>query len=404
MSRVAQANGKVTALVRHFCDTVVVKAKIVELENGGRRVETGFLPSVNGWPFDNEGSIANRLAGADRGNCEGMVLGASWSFRMARSHSLMRLADNLARSFRTPRLPQDDARGLYFTGRLQAACAPSGKGWDAYAQERLEAKPPEHWLAIRAGLLLTGQPQVVGVWETDAGGTLKAGHAVLAYAYSPAEGIVHIYDPNASGDDAKTLSYDLEGKTFKPYRSGKTKDDEGRLFNRIVFTCDEDWVPWPEIHRTGVEVFCDGRIPPNALPELAVEVREEGPNGTMGAGHPLSLEPRGPMPTVRVKTQRIALTVRAGRGGVEIHHREMVLDPGTGPTWVTDILIAANEPAWIDLKKGANILAVHIEGKTPADDRWLWSGWQWFAIIADDPSAAPKPAPRPKRDFSRRSY
>lgn len=401
MTRQGQKGTTVTALVRHFCDTVVVKAKIVELENGGKRIETGFLPSAHGWPFVNDGTIANPIAGQDRGNCEGMVLGASWAYRLARSHPLMKLADNLARRFRTPAFPQDDARGLYFTGRLQSACAPAGQGYEAYWQERWDAPPPEHWLAIRAGLLLTGQPQVVAIYETDGSGAAQAAHALLAYACEPAAGRVLVYDPNCPGDDGKALEYDRDAKAFRPFRSGKTAKDQDRQFNRIIFACDEDWVPWAEIHRTGVEVFCDGRIPPGALPDLTVTVHEEGPNGTLGKAHNLSLEPRGPMPQLRVASKRVAVTVRAGRSGYEIQHRELVLDPGTGPTWVTDALNPGNEPGWIDLKAGANLLGTSIEGKPASEGRWFWSGFQWFALVQEAPAAQAKP---PARHYSRRSY
>lgn len=400
MTRLGQKGTTVTALVRHFSDVVVVKARIKDLENGGRSVETGFLPSVHGWPFTNDGSIANSLAGHPRGNCEGMVLGASWAYRIAKAHPLMKLADNLNRNFRTPQRPEDDARGQYFCGRLQAAHAPSGEAFEAYGQERLEAKSREHWLGIRAGLLLTGQPQIVSIYEIDGAGNQQAAHAILAYGYST-DGRIRVYDPNACGDDARVLEYDLKAEAFRPFESGRTQNDQKRFFNKVIFTCDEDWVSWKDIHQAAIDFFLAGSIPPNALPFLTFEVCEEAPKGGYGMPNTVNMEPRGPLRIVKVGAKRIAVRVKSDRANVELRHRELVLDAATGPTWVTDWTGSGGEPAWIDVKPAAQVLGAYFEAKLAGEERWAWSGFQWFSVAQELPKAQPKP---PARHYSRRSY
>jgi len=400
MTRLGQKGATVTALVRHFCDVVVVKAKVKDLDNGGRSVETGFLPSVNGWPFTNDGSIANSLAGQPRGNCEGMVLGASWGYRIAKAHPLMKLADNLNRSFRTPQRQEDDARGIYFCGRLQAAHAPAGEAFEAYGQERWEAKPSEHWLAIRAGLLLTGQPQIVSIYEIDGAGNQQAAHAILAYGYST-DGRIRVYDPNASGDDGRVLEYDLKAEAFRPFESGRTQDDQKRLFNKVLFTCDEDWVSWKDIHQAAIDFFLAGSIPPNALPFLTFEVCEEAPKGGYGTPSTVNMEPRGPLRMVKVGAKRIAVRVKSDRANVELRHRELVLDAATGPTWLTDWTGAAAEPAWIDAKTAPQVLGAYFEARLAGEERWAWSGFQWFVVTQETVKAQPRP---PARHYSRRSY
>lgn len=182
-------------------------------------VDTGFRPALNGWFIPNYGSVET-----PGGMCLGMVSYAKWyyTYHYADTGLESKYIEGDAAEWR------DDATAIQLAAR--AHLATSGI-WSSMTQEEktwAEANAREVGLSCLSGMLVTGEPQIIGLKaRTSSGEWLNYAHAVLTYGYS--DGSFQIYDPNfpgtERGDRMRTIPFDYNSGFSETYVSGTTRSD-----------------------------------------------------------------------------------------------------------------------------------------------------------------------------------
>jgi uncharacterized protein YfaP (DUF2135 family) len=182
-------------------------------------VDTGFRPATNGWFIPNYGSIQT-----PGGMCLGMVSYAKWfyTYHGADTGLHAKYIEGDTAEWR------DDATAIQLATR--AHLATSGI-WSSMTQEEKDwatANAQEVGLSWLAGMIVTGQPQLIGLKARDnSGNWLNYAHAVLTYGYS--DGCFQIYDPNFPGsgwgDRMRTIPFDYSSGFNETYVSGTTRAD-----------------------------------------------------------------------------------------------------------------------------------------------------------------------------------
>jgi len=204
---------------------------IVAWLTGGSRVNTAFLPSVNGWYIPNYGSYYKASRG---GNCFGFVGAAKYYYRK-------RYAPALYRNYHDPndtRTWVDDATAIEFTSRVHNAMT---NIWGSYVTGEVNQQTPSSLavaLSYVAGMYVTGAPVLLYIQQAVApaggGATVFSGaHAISAYrADIAAAGTItfYLYDPNFPGDDSRRLTYTV-GRGFSTYLSGTDASNSAFQYN-----------------------------------------------------------------------------------------------------------------------------------------------------------------------------
>jgi len=209
MPLVDETPTSVTVATRHFSSFLVLAIAEAALpENIG----TGFRAGEDDFQAPNYGSYA-----APKGACAGQSLSAMWYFlerRAAGAPALWGLTDNLGRGGTVP-FWQDDAGEYKLTGSVQR-----DTDWDALSVRlqiflRKSNLDRLQWSAFRYAMLVTGQPQYVGLSQSDKDG----GHAIVGYAATPSG--LWVADPNYPGK-LRHIAWNAKAMEFDPYASGPT--------------------------------------------------------------------------------------------------------------------------------------------------------------------------------------
>ena len=216
----------ITFLTASFSDFIAVEVDILLSQLSGEAsysVDTGFRPATNGWFIPNYGSIQT-----PGGMCLGMVSYAKWYFTYHNADTGLhaKYIEGVASEWR------DDNTAIQLAAR--AHLATSGI-WSSLTQEERNwavANAREVGLSWLSGMIVTGEPQLIGLKARDNSGTwLNYAHAVLTYGYS--NGCFQIYDPNfpgsTMGDRMRTIPFDYNTGFNETYISGATRAD------RLVF-------------------------------------------------------------------------------------------------------------------------------------------------------------------------
>ncbi|MGD0817601.1 MAG: hypothetical protein ABR986_04300 [Methanomassiliicoccales archaeon] len=215
------ANNTITFEASTFSKFVAIEVIMSYFENlnSSLSVDSGFRPATDGWYIPNYGSYLE-----NGGVCLGMTSFAKWYFAQEKAadgtglHS--KYIEGNANEWR------DDATAIQLATRAQAGL--SGI-WSALTQEEKQnLSSKEVGLSIMHGLLVSGEPQLIGLKTMYNNGTwADGGHAVLAYRY--ADGHFNIYDPNVPGsginDDRQEMPYTYSGGFSRVFESGLTASD-----------------------------------------------------------------------------------------------------------------------------------------------------------------------------------
>jgi uncharacterized protein YfaP (DUF2135 family) len=197
-------------------------------------VDTNFRPARDGWFIPNMGSyLGYENVSTNGGYCLGMVSFAKWYY------------SNIATGFHakyhegSPTEWRDDATAIQLAARAHIATAGI---WNSLNAEELNAANT-YWqtadarqvaLSIISGMIVTGEPQLIGLrcWQAD--NTWRAGgHAIMAYAYS--NGNFEIYDPNypgsQPGETMRQIPFNYADGFDRAYVSSTNANDPAMTFN-----------------------------------------------------------------------------------------------------------------------------------------------------------------------------
>ncbi len=268
---VAAEDGTITTITRHFSSIFVTLVDLALLTND--MIDSGFRPGVDDWDFVNNGSYI-----ASNGHCSGQSLSAMWYYVQ------QRIANGAAPLFNrfddrneaivygaTTGLDADDRDGYRLASMVQDDEANAYDAVERAFDDATKAKlGTDQYYAFAYAILVTGEPQYVGMYA-DAGG----GHAMIVYAVTD-EGLL-IADPNFPGA-YKTITYDAGSGVLGPYKSALNASSPGLTFQAIGYYGKSALVDWTTLGGRW-DQFLDGTIGAGKFPAMNLEVQEEDEDG-----------------------------------------------------------------------------------------------------------------------------
>jgi len=169
----------ITFLTGSFSDFIAVEVDILLSQLSGETsysMDTGFRPAFDGWFIPNYGSVQT-----PGGMCLGMVSYAKWyyTYHYPDTDLHAKYIEGDSAEWR------DDSTAIQLAAR--AHLATSGI-WNSLTQQErnwASANAREVGLSWLSGMIVTGEPQLIGLKARDNSGTwLNYAHAVLTYGYS----------------------------------------------------------------------------------------------------------------------------------------------------------------------------------------------------------------------------
>jgi uncharacterized protein YfaP (DUF2135 family) len=206
-------------------------ADVISTLAGDLNVDSGFLPSVNGWYVPNYGSYYKASRG---GSCFGFVGSAKYYYQK-------RFSPGLYASYHDPddtRTWVDDAIAIEFTSRVHNGMADI---WNQYVTGEVNIQTPSSRavaLSFIGGLYVTGAPVLLYIQQAipqEGGTTAYSGaHAISIYRAEVHAGAFtfHVYDPNFPGNDGRRITY-VTGTGFASYLSGTDAASSSFTYNYI---------------------------------------------------------------------------------------------------------------------------------------------------------------------------
>ena len=152
--------------------------------------------------------------------------------------------DNNGDAPATPDLWQDDSLGYRLASVVQHDV--DYESWLLKIILALgAADDPLNWNAFLYAMLVTGEPQFVGIRNTTVGG----GHAMIVYKADADTGTLYIADPNYPGNSGRKIQY--ANGAFAPYNSGASKAEidagNGEAYDDIHYLAKTALVSWSQI-------------------------------------------------------------------------------------------------------------------------------------------------------------
>jgi len=271
----------ITFLTGSFSDFVAVRTMLNitgSMLGIDATVDTGFRPARDGWFIPNHGSYlwnTTTNASTTNGFCLGMVSYAKWYYSdIATGLHSKYLQGNLTEW-------RDDATAIQLAAR--AHLATSGI-WAALTQEETDwatANAREVALSWISGMIVTGEPQLIGLKTVLNNGTwLPGGHAIMTYAYH--DGVFEIYDPNypasLPGNTMREIPFTYSMGFNQTYISGLTRND-AMAFN-IFYHAGSKLSATPSDYRGLYDSAEKGFKDNNLFPTVTLTDTTTNPTGT----------------------------------------------------------------------------------------------------------------------------
>jgi hypothetical protein len=369
----------ITIVTRHFSSLVVsiIRNSVLEdeLKSG---IDSGFRPGADDWQFTNRGSHI-----APNGHCAGQSVSAMWYYCERPDGTdpfLWNLYDNNGNDPATPDLWQDDSYGYRFASTVQMDIR-WGK-FEVDFQRALRGQDDEaHFKAFAYAIMLTGEPQYVGI-SSSAGG----GHAMIAYRVD-SKGIA-IADPNYPGDGGRRIAY--KDGAFTPYNSGANADEiaagNGREYESIGYMAKTALIDW-SLLSSRWEEFKAGTIGNDRFPAYNISTLDPAGNEV-----PLvdGYETEADRIKVSVQSASTPIGTRIFRNGTRVPAG----DDGVYP--LTEGLNVLGIDVWGDISAGSQAQWEYIDFKYlnvwygPKDDATECRGWVLESVTEEW-------GPRPKQ-------
>jgi len=252
---------------------VELAMSIFEGMNVSFAVDTGFRPKTDGWFIPNYGSYLE-----SGGLCLGMTSYAKWYYTYQKGDG-----PGLYNSYRQGDRDEwrDDATAIELATRVQLGVQGI---WGAMtAEERRNCSSVQTGMSIIHGMLVSGEPQLVGLKTFYVDGTwASGGHAILAYKYD--NGRFYVYDPNNPGSEPSStqqqIPFNLTSGFTQVFNSGLSAADPLQfnifyhasakvlsplnaytgLYESAQDNFDDDSI-FPEIELTDVDTTPEGKTP-----------------------------------------------------------------------------------------------------------------------------------------------
>lgn len=224
-------------------------------------INTGFKPGTDDWEFVNYGSYL-----APGGHCAGQSITAMWYYyekALKSSPRLYHRFDLVNKDSAT--LWQDNPRGFRFASVVQADIQ-----WDSWISSSFfytmknSAFHALSWKAFAATMLLTGEPQLVGLMS-DSGG-----HAIIAHKISLKDSTLYVSDPNFPGRE-KQIKF--AGDKFLPYTTMQNAAQDPYAYWGVGYFAKTALIDWAAIGKRYAELEKGtiGTVAPNAFPADTVK-------------------------------------------------------------------------------------------------------------------------------------
>ncbi len=213
----------VTFLTGAFSNFVAISVAMnfSELLGMNYQVDTGFRPSTDGWFIPNYGSY-NQSGGF----CLGMVSYAKWYFSYIKGGVEGGTGLHSKYIEGVPTEWRDDATAIQLASRAHSGTSGIWSSLNTQERNWAEANAREVAISWIHGMIVTDEPQLVGLKARTNNGTyLDYAHAVMTYGYS--NGVFQIYDPNFPGstttDRMRQIPFTYTNGFNETYVSGTTR-------------------------------------------------------------------------------------------------------------------------------------------------------------------------------------
>lgn len=260
---VSETPESITVVTRHFTDFL---GSLVDESVLTRDIDCDFLPGEDDWQFVNRGSFI-----APKGHCAGQALSAMWYYCEETQNGAPQLYDlydnngNVA----TPDLWQDDSWGYRLASSVQKSI-----NWQSFENKFMaDLAGVDDELTYKAfayAMLLTGEPQEVGIFNTTVGG----GHDMICYRV--ADDTLYIADPNYPGNLDRKIEL-VNGK-FNPYNSGANAREiaagRGKAYDAIEYCAKTATIEWGKITECW-EQFYNGTAGNDRFPAYNIKIQED---------------------------------------------------------------------------------------------------------------------------------
>jgi hypothetical protein len=256
----------ITIATRHFSAFFIALVAEKSLPNN---IGTGFRPREDEFQTPNYGSYL-----APNGHCAGQSLAEMWYFTERKAKGapqLWGLTDNNGRGV-TADFWQDDAYAYRLSSSVHRDLdweTISGTIELAFEKAKVDRL---QWFAFRYAMLITGQPQFVGLSE----GMEDGGHVIVAYAATQTG--LWVADPNYPGE-LRSILWNEGPKSFTTYESGANAKSSKYHFDKIAFYGSTSLVEWDKIGSHWAEVDA-GTIGNDRFPKSDLMTRVKNPDGT----------------------------------------------------------------------------------------------------------------------------
>ncbi len=214
-----KTNHTISFYTRSFSSFIAVKLSLKDYEYFGKNfsIDTGFRPKTDGFYIGNEGSYLE-----SGGFCMGMVSFARFYYMYKKGIDGIGLYEKYREGDREEW--RDDATAIELATRAHIA---ELEVWNQISNKELDIHIPSSkdvaisWIH---GMIVTGSPQLIGIYQQVADGDWVAGHAIMTYKYS--NGRFDIYDPNfpgtEPGTDVRQIPFTYKDGFSRDYSSGTT--------------------------------------------------------------------------------------------------------------------------------------------------------------------------------------
>lgn len=330
----------ITVATRHFTNLLV---SAVNKNVLSQDIDSGFRPGVDDWQFVNWGSFI-----APKGHCAGQALSAMWYYCERGTPPLSGLYDNNGGE-KTSELWQDDSWGYRLASTVQKSI-----NWDSFENKLVEnlagVDDDLTYKAFAYSMLLTGEPQEVGIFNTAVGG----GHDMVCYRVK--DNTLYIADPNYPGNLDRKIEF--VGGSFKPYNSGANAAEiaagRGKAYDKIAYCAKSATIDWNMVGECWAELD-NGTIGNSHFP--AYDIKVKGDDGTVLAY----------TDGFKTESEAVWFLIESNVPGTKLNcwvwedgHR---LEPGANG---------------YELSIGRNRLGLEIAGETPRN------GWKYVDFIYVD--------------------
>lgn len=339
-------------------------------------ISSGFTPGIDDWEFPNFGSYIS-----PSGHCAGQSITAMWYFyekTLKGEQSLFHRFDDINNSVNPSVLWQDNPHGYRFASTIHKELDQSDIMTSLTIQSYIHSVT---WKTFIAAMLLTGEPQFVGIMG-------DGGHAIIAYKINVTEGKMYIADPNYPNnryidgtETIRTITYS-NGK-FNPYKSYAKVGTQERVYDKIAFYGKTSFIEWPQIAKRYEELQTE-KIGNDKFPEYELFMKSD--NNEIGFYDGI---------VVDTDTLNIYATSDECDGEIngavgQQHQALRVYDENTGNKITTDL----NDGIYsLLLKPGANTIGLAIFGvKGYGSTRTLeYVDFKWFTVYYQKLSIEPNP-------------